>query len=314
MIKFFRIFINMLYAFFTMGMIAIIAWGANWMVNTGGESYDVPNLIANKDDDPSRTIYFSDIIEFDGVSISNAARSHEIFIGDTDEYIFWRAINVRWLNTGLTWVKNVTIAILSPSFEIEQMGRYRYASFVTRETRLNEGGFPYELYVVIDSSNITLENYKYLEYDIYGILHGSKEASYEVGQEFTYEQVKELGAGWKWAHEDDPDVDDDMVDEALNSLYNEVSKFDKYNREEYAEFDKFLVNKPVVKWAFAEIIIIIIITGFVVYQAPIDFTKTESGVTEINKTFFPRIPLPRRRIPKRYREDYEEERKNKHRR
>jgi hypothetical protein len=58
------------------------------MVNTGGESYDVPNLVGNIDDDPTRTIYFSDIIEFNTVSISNATKSHEIFIGGIDEYIF----------------------------------------------------------------------------------------------------------------------------------------------------------------------------------------------------------------------------------
>jgi hypothetical protein len=69
-----------------------------------------------------------------------------------------------------------------------------------------------------------------------------------------------------------------------------------------------LINKPVAKWAFAEILIIVIITGFVVYQNPIDFTKNESGVTEINRIFLPKLPMPRRRVPKRFRENYEDER------
>jgi hypothetical protein len=77
------------------------------------------------------------------------------------------------------------------------MDRYRYAIFVTKETRVNELGFPYDVYVTVDSSEVTLDNYDHLGYDIYGILHGTITDPYEVGEEFTYEQVKELGAAWK---------------------------------------------------------------------------------------------------------------------
>lgn len=311
MIKFFKIFINMLYAFFTMGMIAIVVWGANWMVNTGGESYDVPNLVSNLDDDVDRTIYFSDIISFDAVSISNATRSHEIFLGDTDEYILWRAVPVHWLNVSMTWVKNVTIAVLSPSYEIEQMERYRYSMFITK---LYPDDLTSDVYVVIDPTityvdingmtvTIRIDKENYNRFDTYGIVYGDKDNPIEIGTEFTYQEVTELGVLWRF---DTPIEDLSLNDTAVQ--FNEVSKYDKYNLEDYDQFEKFITNKPVAKWAFAEIIIIVIITGFVVYQNPIDFTRNESGVTEINRTFLPRLPLPKRRVPRRFREDYEDER------
>ena len=61
MIRLFKIFMNILYGIFTMGVIALIVWSANWLVNTGGETYDVPNLVGNQEDDLDRTVYFSDI-------------------------------------------------------------------------------------------------------------------------------------------------------------------------------------------------------------------------------------------------------------
>jgi hypothetical protein len=38
-----------------------------------------------------------------------------------------------------------------------------------------------------------------------------------------------------------------MIDDANSALYNEISKFDKYNQEDYDQFEKFLINKPVAK-------------------------------------------------------------------
>lgn len=310
MIKFFKIFINMLYAGFTMGMIALVAWGANWMVNTGGDTADVPNLVSNVEDD-TNTIYFRDIISFDMVSISNATRSHEVIIGGTDETILFDAIPVRWANVAMTWLKNVSTAVFSPSYEIEQMERYRYAMFVTKVIPDDPTS---DVYVVIDPFieitdstgmmiQVRIDKLNYRHFDTYGIVYGSHENPIEIGDEFSYSEVEAQGKMWKY---DTPVPDLSLNDEPTQ--FNEISKYDKYNREEYNQFEKFLINKTVVKWAFAEIIMIMVLTGFVVYQNPIDFTKDEnSGVTEINRSFFPRIPTPKRRIPRRYREYFEED-------
>jgi len=290
MIRFFKFFINLLYATFTMGFVAIIVWGSNWLVNTGGESYDVPNLVSNQNDDLTRTIYFSDVIDFNLTSISNAHKSHEIFLGNEDtgeEYILWRAIPVRWFNKSMTWVKNVVVATVSPSYEMEQMDNYRYAMFITEHPDLPH------TYITIDSTQINLENYEDEEFQIFGIIYGNKLDPMEVGQTITEEEVLANGK---------------FKDILINREYfdfafkNEVAKFVKYNGADYDSFEKFLVNKPVAKWAFAEIIIIFSLTIFVVYQNPIDFTRNERGVTEIDRTFLPRIPMPRRR-ERRYRED-----------
>jgi len=277
MIKFFRLFMNLLYGIFTMGVVAIIVWGANWLVNTGGKSYDVPNLVTNVEDDIDRTIYFSDIIKFDAVSIANAHKSHEIFLGNQDtgeEYILWRAVPVAWFNKSVTWSKNVLVAILSPSYEIEQMDRYRYALFVTNIPGSDK-------YITIESDEITLDNYT----QVYGIVYGSKFDPLTVGTEFTKDEIKANGAWWTLKETDLYDFE----------FENEIIKFEKYNHEDYDQFEKFLVNKPVAKWAFAEIIIIFALTIFVVYQNPIDFSKNDRGVTEVDRGFLPRIPMPHKR-------------------
>jgi hypothetical protein len=281
MIKFFKIFMNLLYGLFTMGIIAMIVWGANWLVNTGGQSYDVPNLIENEDDDDTRTIYFSDIVSFNMVSIANAHKSHEIFFGNEDtgeEYILWRSVPVGWLNKGMTWTKNVLVATLSPSYEIEQMDRYRHALFVTKLPDTDR-------YVTIDSSEITVENYTDSQYDVYGIVFGRKLEPLAVGTEFTYEEIVEDGVWWVFKHTPLSDF----------KFKNEVAKFEKYRGVDYDEFDNFLINKPVAKWAFAEMLIIFALTVFVVYQNPIDFNRNSRGVTEVDRGFLPRIPLPKRR-------------------
>ena len=196
------------------------------------------------------------------------------------------------------------------------MERYRYAVFVTK---LYPDDMTSDVYVVIDptktyinldgelvTDRINKENYK--SFDTYGIIYGDQENPIEIGTEFTYDEVVENGVLWRY----DTPVDHlSLNDTAVQ--FNEVSKYDKYNLEAYDQFEKFLVNKPVAKWAFAEIIIIIIVTGFVVYQNPIDFTRNESGVTEINRTFLPRLPMPRRRVPKRFREDYDDDKDKHHR-
>jgi hypothetical protein len=276
-----------------MGIIAIIVWTSNWLVNTGGETYDVPNLIRNEMDDPDRTIYFSDIVKFDMVSISNAHKSHEIFLGNSDtgeEYIFWRLVPVGWFNRSLTWSKNVVVAIVSPSYEIEQMDSYRHAMFITPHPTIPNA------YITIDSSEINSNNYNDSTFDIHGIVFGNTLHPLEVGQSFTKEEVLSNGR-FK-----DMLINRDYIDFKFK---NEVIKFEKYNSEEYDQFQKFLVNKPVAKWAFAEMIIIFSLTLFVVYQNPIDFTRNERGVTEIDRTFLPRIPLPKRRERKyRNKDDY----------
>lgn len=300
MIRFFKLFINLLYGTFTMGIIAIIVWGSNWVVNIGGESYDVPNLVSNLDDDTGKTIYFSDIIDFNTVSIMNAHKSHEIFLGNEktgEEYILWRVIPVGWFNKSVTWVKNVVVATLSPSYEIEQMDNYRYAYFVTQHPTIPN------MYIAIDSSEINVTNYKEETYDIYGIVYGNKLDPIHIGDSFTKQEVMSDGS-W-WIFKDTPLAD--------FNFENEVIKFDKYNGEDYDRFEKFLDNKPVAKWAFSEIIIIFALTFFVVYQNPIDFTRNERGVTEINRGFLPRLPMPRRR-ERYYREDRDERRSRRSRR
>lgn len=283
MIRFFKVFMNILYGIFTMGVIALIVWGANWLVNTGGETYDVPNLVANENDDACRVIYFSDIIDFNMVSIANAHKSHEIFLGNEEtgeEYIFWRILPVGWLNRSLTWTKNVIVATVSPSYEMEQMDNYRYAHFVTQHPTIPN------MYITIDSSEVTVDNYDDLAlYDIYGIIYGSKLDPIEVGESFTKEEIVADGAWWVFK----------LTPLSDFQFSNEVIKFEKYNGEDYDVFEKFLTNKPVVKWAFAEILIIFTLTIFVVYQNPIDFNRNARGVTEVDRGFLPRIPLPKRR-------------------
>jgi len=301
MIKFFKLFMNLLYGLFTMGIIAITIWGANWLVNTGGQSYDVPNLIVNETDDETRTIYFSDIVRFNVVSIANAHKSHEIFFGNQntgEEYILWRSVPVNWLNKALTWTKNVTVAVLSPSYEIEQMDRYRHALFVTKVPGTDR-------YITIDSDEITVDNYTDSQYSIYGIIFGSSLNPIAVGTEFKEYKAEADGDWWLIAvgtefegHEEKPNGFRWIFKQTPLSDFkfkNEVAKFDKYRSSDYDEFEKFLVNKSVAKWAFAEMLIIFSLTIFVVYQNPIDFTRNNKGVTEIDRGFLPRIPKPRRR-------------------
>lgn len=288
MIRFFKVFINLLYGTFTMGIIAIIVWGANWMVNTGGHPYDVPNLITNDADDPEKTIYFSDVVNFNLTSVGNAHKSHEIFIGNerNGEEELFKFIPMGWFNRTVTWTKNVVIAIVSPSYEIEQMDRYRHAFFLIEDPALLTGH-----YVMIDYQDF--ENGTYKVSDIYGIIYGSKSEPIIPGTVITRTQVEENGA------RNDEFQSIRKIDFKFD---NEIAKYKKYNDVEYESFEKFLVNKPVAKWAFAEIIIIFALTIFVVYQNPIDFAKNERGVTEINRGPLPRIPMPKRR-EKRYRRE-----------
>lgn len=256
MVKFFKWFINILYAVFTMGMIALLIWGANWAVNTGGKNEDVPNLIKNEADVP-HTIYFSDIIGFESVSILNAHRSHEIFIDSARDGSekFW-FIPMAWANRSISWTKNIFVAVLSPSYEIEQMEKYRGAVMIYGEDN-NPSGIDFDGDGTPDTTAINWIN-------------GGP--------------VPNL------------------------SFRNELKKYEKYNLEDYDKYVKFLDNKPVVKWAFAEILIILALTFFVVYQNPIDFKRTEDGVTEINKSFLPRLPLPKRRVKKKKRNKKKERR------
>lgn len=289
MIRFFKVFINLLYGIFTMGAIAIVVWGANWMVNTGGQSYDVPNLISNSDDDTEKTIYFADIVEFNIVSISNAHKSHEVFLGNEvngQETILWGAIPIGWFNRSLSWTKNVFVAVLSPSYEIEQMDRYRHAFFLIEEP-VEVGEDATGRYIEIDPVGMDENNYG--DYDIYGIIYRNQLDPLVTYETFSSEDITRYGVGNNAQNLFEGEATIDF------NFKNEIIKFNKYNGSEYDQFEKFLVNKPVAKWAFAEILIIFALTVFVVYQNPIDFTKNNKGVNEMDRSFLPRLPMPKRR-------------------
>lgn len=254
MIKLFKLFVNFLYFLFTLGLIALIMWGANGAVNIGGSNEDVPNLI-KKESDSDDTIYFSDVFGFFSLSVQNAHSSHEVYIntGRHDEEKLW-FIQMGWANRTISWTKNVFIAVFAPSYEIEQVEKYR---------------------------NATLED---LEYD--GDLVVSK-INFNNGK---YEDVP------RWLNDGTGPYDNP-------TFKNTLSKYYKYNQDEdgndpYGYYDKFMDNKSVVKWAFAEVIIIVVLSFIVVYQNPIDFKQTNDGVTEMSKSFIPKFPKPRRRPKK----------------
>lgn len=269
MIKFFKLFINFLYFLFTLGLIALIMWGANAAVNVGGSNEDVPNLI-KKESDSENTIYFSDVFGFFALSVQNAHKSSEVFIYQLDSEgkpieKFW-FIPMSWANKTMTWTKNVFIAIFAPSHEIEQMQRYRYAS----------------VYGPYDVSDGVLDDDTYRDYYI----DFNSNGKFDTG-----EDIRQFN-----------DIEGNYIEN--QKFLNEMNRYNKYNQideeqiDMYEKFDKFMNNKPVVKWAFAEVIIIVVLSFIVVYQNPIDFKQTNDGVTEMSKSFIPKFPKPRRRPKK----------------
>ena len=275
MIKLFKLFVNFLYFLFTLGLIALIMWGANAAVNIGGSNEDVPNLIKKVSEDPEKsdsenTIYFSDVFGFTMTSVQNAHKSREVFIyqlGSEGKPIekFW-FIPMGWANKTMTWTKNVFIAVFAPSHEIEQMQRYRYAS----------------VYGPYDGPHADLNDETYRSYYI----------DFNSNGEFdTGEDIRQFN-----------DIEGKHIEN--QKFLNEMNRYNKYNQideeqiDMYEKFDKFMNNKPVVKWAFAEVIIIVVLSFIVVYQNPIDFKQTNDGVTEMSKSFIPKFPKPRRRPKK----------------
>jgi hypothetical protein len=121
---------------------------------------------------------------------------------------------------------------VSPSYEIEQMDSYRHAMFITPHPTIPNA------YITIDSSEINSNNYNDSTFDIHGIVFGNTLHPLEVGQSFTKEEVLSNGR-FK-----DMLINRDYIDFKFK---NEVIKFEKYNSEEYDQFQKFLVNKPVAK-------------------------------------------------------------------
>lgn len=249
--KIFKWFLTLLYGIITTGIVSLVVWGANAAVNIGGSNEDVPNLI-RKESDSENTIYFSDVVGFFALSVQNAHNSHEVYIntGRHDEEKLW-FIQMGWANKTISWTKNVFIAVFAPSYEIEQVEKYR---------------------------NATLED---LEYD--GDLVVSK-INFNNGK---YEDVP------RWLNDGTGPYDNP-------TFKNTLSKYYKYNQDEdgndpYGYYDKFMNNKSAVKWAYAEIIIIIVLTMYVVYQNPIDFERTNDGTTEISNNLIPRVPRPRKR-------------------
>lgn len=251
MINFFKMFVNFLYFLFTLGLIALIAWGANAAVNIGGSNEDVPNLI-KKESDSEDTIYFSDVFGFFGLSVQNAHNSHEVYIntGRHDEEKLW-FIQMGWANRTISWTKNVFIAVFAPSYEIEQVEKYRNAT---------------------------------LEYD------GELVISINFNNE-KYEDVP------RWL-KDGTEAWDNPIFKNTLSKYNKYNQIDENGNDPYEYYDKFMNNKSVVKWAFAEVILIVFLSFIVVYQNPIDFKQTNDGVTEMSKSFIPKFPKPRRRQKK----------------
>lgn len=278
MTKLFKIFINLLYSIFTMGLLAIVIWGANWSVNIGGASHDVPNLIENTTDDPNQTIYFSDVGSFTWTSIKNAHLSKEVIIDTSRDGSekFW-FIPVGWLNKGLTWTKNVFVAVLMPSYELEQVEKYRNSKLVISD-KYPDGIF--EAIEFYSPEGELVETIYFLPF--YGKGNKIYQSPRDLNHIFKYEKYNQVDSG---------------------VIYQKLATGEEFDRsivetDVYERFDKFYDNKPAVKWAFAEVVIIIVMTILIVYNNPIDFAKNDQGVTEIKGNIMPRVPRPRRREKK----------------
>lgn len=128
--KLIKLLLNAVYYVATIVFLAFIFWGINAFANIGGSKANVPNLIKNKKD-PINTVYFTDLLTFFGTTVSQAAKDHEIYIdtkGDGSEYLWF--IPMSWANKSLTVVKNIGVAIFSPSFEVTQVEKYRKAVLI----------------------------------------------------------------------------------------------------------------------------------------------------------------------------------------
>lgn len=261
MIKFFKWFINLLYFFFTLALVALLVWGANGLTNTAGDNKDVPNLIKTEKDHPD-TVYFSDVFAFSGTSITNAHKSREIYIDtnrDGSEKLWF--VPMAWANKTITWSKNVFVAVFSPSYEMEQLDKYRNAEIIEVER-------------LIENPVIEGETYKYTTQVI----------------RFRDEKHPDID---RWVVIFDKEGTDIQLPNA--KWANQISKYNKYNLENYNNYMKFIENKTVVKWAFAEVMIIVVLSFVIVYQNPIEFKNGENGTTEMTKSFIPKMPRPRRR-------------------
>lgn len=250
-----RTFLTTIYFIFTMAYLAVLMWGVNVVTSLGGDQVNVPNLIQNDGDHPD-TVYFNDIFDFWRVSVSKATHDHEIFIDSNNNgtEMLW-FIPMKWANKTITTVKNVSVAVFAPNWEIKQIDKYRSA-----------------VLLIYDIEDVSFSTYKPAPDQSVG------NQPYIVGIDFNGDLI--------------PEVKKQIVGE--KAFKNEILKIEKYASQEYDQFSNFINNTAVATWTYFEVVMLIVMSIFVIVQAPLPPINSAQTNPEGEYRFLPRVPLPRR--------------------